>query len=75
VKGERTQHPQQVFRSIDRTHVLLLSHLHFGTRDISLADLSILRAFEAIKEVGAKGAVKVDRESGDDGREDEVGVA
>lgn len=63
-----------MLRSIDRTHVLLLPNLYFGTGNIRLADLRILRALEAVEQVCTEGTIKVNGEPRNDGRKDEVRV-
>lgn len=61
-----TKHSQEVFRSIYLTHFLLLSDDNVRACDVLLADARILRSFEAIQEVCAKGAVEIACEPRDD---------
>lgn len=60
-----------MFRSIYSTHLLLCSYDDLWPSDELLTDISVLWSFEAIKEVGAEGAVEVDLETGDYGGEEE----
>ena len=63
-----------MLRPIDGTHVLLLPNQYFGAGHIRLADLRILGALKAVKQVGTEGAIKVNGEPRNNGRKNKIRV-
>jgi len=72
MQSTRTQHAQEMFSAVDRTHLFFLADNNGGSCHILLPDFRILRAFEPIKQVSSQRAIKVNLQSRYDCRKDEL---
>jgi len=66
MRAVRTDHPEQVFGSVDRTHLLFRPYLDTRPSNKLFPNLRVLRSFETVQEVGTQRPVEVNLKAADD---------